>query len=304
MKATRVILVTGCSSGIGRALSLEFATRPNTFVYATARNLESIAALKSQASKGNLDILPMDVTKAESVKKVIDFIVLQHQRIDILVNNAGQSGYTPSVDVPLDECRKLFEVNVFAAIQLIQQVAPVMAKNQSGLIVNIGSIVGLQASPYSGPYSASKAALHAWSDSLRMELAPFGVKVMVVTPGAIRSSIADNYTKSHELVPAPKSMYAAAYKYVVQRSRMSQNNPTSAEEFSQKTVSAVLQSSPPAYFAYGKMSGLVVFSSKWFPRWLSDWVQSRMSGLDKLAQMWRSGAYAAWLKVYDAKKEE
>jgi len=301
-KNTKIILITGCSSGIGRSLVEEFASRPNTFVYATARKLESIADLKKPG--GNVGILPLDVTKTESVKKVVDFITSQHGRIDLLVNNAGMSLYYPTVEVPLSEAKRLFETNLFGVIEMVQQVAPVMVKNRSGVIVNVGSAVGVTATAYTGPYCASKAALHAWSDSLRLELAPLGVKVVVIMPGGITSSISDNGQHNLAVVPVHNSMYASVWSHVVARSQASQVKSTPTQVFARKMVNTVLSSSPPSYWHFGANSNILVYGGWFFPVWLKDFLLSRAHGLNVLRSLWQKGAYETWVKGFSGQKSE
>lgn len=191
----RVVLITGCSSGIGRALAEEFAAynKEQDFrVFATARNLESLRTLPC-----TIDRVQLDVTNEESTTKAIESIVAQVGRIDILVNNAGlNTGVGPAIEVDLDRFKSTFEANYFGLIRVVQKVTPHMIARRTGTIINIGSTVGLVPLPYGAAYASSKAAVHSFSEALGMELKGFGIKVSIVAPGAIKSSIGDTGAKA------------------------------------------------------------------------------------------------------------
>jgi len=260
----------------------EFAKRKNLFIFASARKLEDIADLRRE----NVDIVSMDVTNQESIHKAIELILKQKGRIDILVNNAGVSMYGPTIELDLEDCKKLFETNVFGAIACTQAVAKIMIPQQSGKIVNICSIVGILSVPFSGSYSASKAAMRSWSDTLRLELTPFGIKVLVVDPGAIKSDISKKSLSKLESYEKEDSFYFCVAENIRERSVSSQQNPTSAEEFSSKTVEYILQSSPSSHLLYGKLSSMIYYLSK-LPTWLADKILSRRF------QLWK---ITAWIK--------
>ena len=163
---TRVVLVTGASSGIGED---------------TARRLQALAA-------DGIRPLAMDVTDDASMSAVVNRILEETGRIDVLVNNAGYGSYGAIEDVPIDEARRQFEVNVFGLARLTQLVTPHMRTRGSGTIINISSIGVRLTTPLGGWYHATKYAVEALSDALRIELAPFGIDVVVVEPGAIRTA--------------------------------------------------------------------------------------------------------------------
>ena len=178
----KVALVTGASSGIGEAAARKLNELGYT-VYGAARRVER---MKDLADAG-VHVLAMDVTDAESMTEGVRRIIEDNGRIDVLVNNAGYGSYGAVEDVPLAEARAQFEVNVFGAAQLIQLVAPHMRAQGSGRIVNITSMGGKIYTPFGGWYHGTKFALEALSDALRNELRPFGVDVVVIEPGAIRT---------------------------------------------------------------------------------------------------------------------
>lgn len=175
-------LVTGASSGIGAATARQLAAS-GFVVYALARR---VARLEPLAADG-VRVLAMDVTDEASRRSGIDAVLADTGRIDVLVNNAGYGSYGAVEDVPEEEARAQFDVNVFAAVELIRLVLPQMRARGSGTIVNISSMGGRLYTPFGGWYHATKYALEALSDCLRMEVEPFGVRVVIIEPGAIRT---------------------------------------------------------------------------------------------------------------------
>lgn len=155
-----------------------------------------------------------------------------------------------------------------------------MVTRGSGKIVNIGSISGVLATPYSGVYCASKAAFHSLSDALRLELRPFGVDVMVVAPGAIQSNFATKSQGSDHLLPEG-SFYTAA-KEEIEKTYDLTKDGTPTRTFAKATVSAILAPRNRPYFFFGKLATIVPFLKNWLPIWLSDRILKRRYGLDKL----------------------
>ena len=180
MPRSRVALVTGASSGIGAqtALLLQAA---GFAVYAVARRVERMQPLASQGVR----TLSMDVTEDSSVTAGLEKIIAETGRIDVLVNNAGYGSYGSVEDVPIEEARRQFEVNVFGLARLIQLAVPHMRAQGSGRIINVSSIGGKIYEPLGGWYHAAKFAVEGLSDSLRIELRPFGIDVVIIEPGPI-----------------------------------------------------------------------------------------------------------------------
>ncbi|GJN88368.1 hypothetical protein Rhopal_001334-T1 [Rhodotorula paludigena] len=193
----KVALVTGASAGgIGHALCEELEKRGCT-VYASARRLAALDSLSPSIHKLELDVLSLDSCKS-AVQRVLD----EQGRIDVLVNNAGVGGTGAVLDADVESeqgAHATFEANVWAPLRLSQLVAPDMAKRRSGLIINVGSIVGNVPTPWTGIYNASKAALHSLTETLRMEVKGLGINVMLVAPGAITSQFGKKQTVSIRL---------------------------------------------------------------------------------------------------------
>jgi NAD(P)-dependent dehydrogenase (short-subunit alcohol dehydrogenase family) len=192
-----VALVTGASSGIGRATALHLAALGFT-VYAAARR---VARMSDLADRG-IHIESLDVTDDGSMVTVVDKIVSEQGRIDILVNNAGYGSYGAVEDVPIAEARRQFDVNVFGLARLTQLVLPYMRAQREGYIVNISSMGGKIWEPLGGWYHAAKFAVEGLSDCLRAEVAEFGIKVVVVEPGSITSEWATISADNLEAISA------------------------------------------------------------------------------------------------------
>ena len=203
----QVILVTGCSTGIGRATALEAAARGHR-VFASARRLESVSDL---AAKG-ITPLALDVTDPPSIGEAVQAVLRAARRIDALVNNAGYGQYGAVEDVSLEEWRAQFEVNVFGALAVLRAVLPAMREARGGTVVNVSSVAGRVAVPFAGAYSASKHALEAISDALRVEVAPWGIRVVLVEPGPISTRFGDRAREATARilgVPGPYSRFYA-----------------------------------------------------------------------------------------------
>ena len=189
----KIALVTGSSSGIGYETSLSLA-REGYFTYATMRDLKKSDEIKKIAKNENLPlkVIELDVDNEDSTENAIRMIIDEKQRIDVLVNNAGWGIWGTAEDVSLEEFREQFETNFFSIIRMIQKVAPVMRKQGTGHIVNISSIAGRIGFPVSAAYISSKFALEGLSESIRYELGQFGVNVIIIEPGVIKTNFFDS----------------------------------------------------------------------------------------------------------------
>lgn len=179
----QVVLVTGASSGIGRETAILMA-RTGHVVYGAARRLDKLQEL----SKYGVIPLVLDVTKDYSCQNALQQILNQHGTLDILINNAGYGSYGAVEDVPLAEARHQMEVNVFGAIRLTRMVLPLFRRQHQGRVIMVSSIAGRVTGPFGGWYHASKYALEALSDALRMETAGQGIQVSIVEPGLVRTA--------------------------------------------------------------------------------------------------------------------
>jgi NAD(P)-dependent dehydrogenase (short-subunit alcohol dehydrogenase family) len=199
---SRAILITGCSSGIGRATAgrLALAGWP---VYATARRLDSIRDLEAVGCR----ILPLDVTDERSMQAAVAAVEGTHGAVGVLVNNAGYSQSGAVEEVPIEAVRRQFETNFFGAVRLCQLVLPAMRAQRSGRIINMSSMGGRLTFPGGGIYHATKYALEAVSDVLRWEVRPFGIDVVVIEPGLIRTDFGRTAAESVVGIGATDSPY-------------------------------------------------------------------------------------------------
>ncbi|NCD69188.1 oxidoreductase [Mucilaginibacter agri] len=182
----KVILITGASSGMGKDFARELLNDGHT-VYGAARRMDKMQDLDSMGVK----LLKMDVTEDASMVQGIADIIKAEGRIDVLINNAGFGSYGAVEDVPIADAKYQLDVNVFGAARLMQLVIPYMREHNYGRIINISSIGGKFAMPMGGWYHASKFALEALSDAVRNEVKPFGIDVVVIEPGGVKSEWSD-----------------------------------------------------------------------------------------------------------------
>lgn len=264
-----VVLITGCGSGIGKALAYAFHVS-GFAVCATARRLEAMDDL----ARLGIQTLALDVTQPDDIQRVLGQLKSAGRSVGMLVNNAGYGAMGPLLDLPNAEWQKQFDVNVFAPMALTRAVLPGMIERRSGTIVNISSVSGVMPTPFAGAYCASKAALNALSDSLRMELRPLGIDVVTVQPGGIQSSFGDR--AAGEVKLAPDSPYQAIRDGVLSRANESQSDATPAEVFASELVKQLESAHPPAVIRIGEKSSLLPFL-KWIlpTAWLDRILSSR-----------------------------
>ncbi|PFD42079.1 short-chain dehydrogenase [Bacillus cereus] len=187
----KIAVITGASSGFGLLTTLELAKK-DYFVIATMRNLDKQINLISQATvlnlQHNIKVQQLDVTDQNSIHSFQLFLE-EINRVDLLINNAGYANGGFVEEIPTEEYRKQFETNLFGAISITQLVLPYMREQKSGKIINISSISGQVGFPGLSPYVSSKYALEGWSESLRLEVKPFGIDVALLEPGSYNTNI-------------------------------------------------------------------------------------------------------------------
>lgn len=186
MSDKKVALVTGASAGMGKDFA-KALLKEGYVVYGAARRVEKMDDIKA------LGVVPlkMDITNHEEVEKVVRSIEAKHGGVDLLVNNAGFGSYGAVEDMPIEDARYQFEVNLFGLARLTQLVLPYMRAKKAGKIINVASIVGKVYAPLGAWYVASKHAIEGWSDCLRIEVEPFGIDVVIIEPGAIVTEFGD-----------------------------------------------------------------------------------------------------------------
>jgi NAD(P)-dependent dehydrogenase (short-subunit alcohol dehydrogenase family) len=201
---TECVLVTGCSTGIGRATALHLARRGRT-VYATARRPETLDELAEAGCR----ILALDVCDESSMATAVEAVEADEGAVGALVNNAGYSLSGPIEQVPIDDVRRQFETNVFGLVRMCQLVLPGMRRQRWGRIVNLSSVGGRLTFPGLGFYHATKYSVEALSDALRYEVRPWNVHVVIVEPGLIRTSFGDTATATLEESTSREGPYAS-----------------------------------------------------------------------------------------------
>lgn len=276
MTRPQTVLITGCSTGIGRALALAFRKR-GLLVVATARRIETLSASRADG----IETAALDVNDRASVDALRQQLQASNRTLDLLVNNAGYGLMGPLLDVDLDDVRQQFETNVIAVLALVQQLFPVLAR-PGARVVNLGSVSGLLVTPFSGAYCATKAAVHALSDAMRMELKPLGVDVITVLPGAIRSEFGATASRSAAVQQVAHSRYAPIADAVKARANASQQHATETARFAADLVDAALAAHPAARLPLGSGSFALPFLARWLPLRWRDAVLSRRFKLDRL----------------------
>lgn len=270
-----LVLITGCGTGIGHALALAFHAKGHR-VCATARKLDAMADLAAQG----ILTRTLDVTDTAAVSALLAALDAEGFQVDTLVNNAGYGAMGPLLDVPQQEWQRQFEVNLFAPMALVRAIAPGMVARRRGTVVNISSVSGVMATPFAGPYCASKAALNAASDALRMELAPFGIRVVTVQPGGIQSTFGNNSAAQVSL--AADSPYQPVREGVLARANESQSDAMPAQVFAQRLVEQLDAAAAPTLVRLGPKSTAMPLLKRLLPTRMLDGILMRRFRLDHL----------------------
>lgn len=269
------ILITGCGSGIGKALAKAFH-QAGQHVCATARRQETMADLRTEG----ILTLALDVTDAHAIDTVLQTLKQQGLWVSTLVNNAGYGAMGPISDVSTDEWRKQFDVNLLAPMALTRAVLPDMVARKQGRIINISSVSGVMTTPFAGPYCASKAAMNAASDAMRMELKPLGIDVITVQPGGIQSAFGDN--AGNQVSLNANSLYTPIREGVMARANESQSGAMPAHQFAAALVAKVLRAQCPAVIRLGPKSTLMPILKQCLPTRLLDRILSKRFHLNRL----------------------
>jgi NAD(P)-dependent dehydrogenase (short-subunit alcohol dehydrogenase family) len=248
----RVVLISGCSSGIGRALCEAFLGRGDRVV-ATARRAETVTELAGDRCL----TLQLDVTDAGNISACVAGALEWGGRIDVLVNNAGYGLIGPVAELADEDLRRQLDTNVVGAVALIRAVFPSMAARRRGCIVNIGSVSARLATPFGGAYSASKAALQLLSEALRPEAASFGISVMLVQAGAVATNFANAAAEGIDRYRRPESLYHDRFAGIEDRAAMSKNLSMPVAEFASAVLRALDSPRPPAVLKIGGGARLV-----------------------------------------------
>mgnify|MGYP003393385548 CR=1 FL=1 len=257
----KIALITGASSGMGKATAIKLL-EAGYIVYGAARRVERMADLKERG----VQVISMDVTNNESMGQAVRQIIQEHGKIDVLINNAGYGSYGAIEDVPLEEARRQFEVNIFGLARLTQLTLPSMRENKSGKIVNVSSMGGKIYTPMGGWYHATKHALEGFSDCLRFEVKPFGIDVIVIEPGLVKSEwstiVTDGLTKT-----SGSTAYFAMTKKAAKLYKENYNHPKVSKPtvIADTILKALEAKNPKARYAAGYNAKLFLFLRKILP---------------------------------------
>ena len=255
----KVALVTGSSSGIGYETSLALA-REGYFTYATMRDLKKEAVIKKIAEEENLPlkVIELDVDNHDSVQNAVKTIIEEKQRIDVLVNNAGWGIWGTAEDVSIEEFRAQFETNFFSVVRMIQKVAPIMRKQGTGDIVNISSIAGRIGFPVSTAYISSKFAIEGLSESLRYELGPFGIDVIIIEPGVIKT----NFFDSMKTAKKTDDAYKEITEKVISGVKMMAEMGTPPKEVANVIIKSLKEEKPLPRYVVGNDAAMFLEAKK------------------------------------------
>ena len=254
----KVALVTGASSGIGKATALQLI-KDGYVVYGAARRVEKMKDIIAAGGKA----VGMDVTNYEQVAQEIHSIIQKEGQIDILVNNAGYAVYGPVEEVTAEQAKRQFDVNLFGLAEVTKAVLPTMREQKSGIILNISSVGGKIYTPLGAWYHATKHALEGWSDSLRLELAQFGINVVIIEPGAIKTEF--DSAMDQQFGETENSPYGPL-KITMEKVMHNAYKPGNYSEPSviAKTISSAVKAKrPKTRYAAGKMAKQTLIGRKW-----------------------------------------
>ncbi|MCU6709902.1 SDR family oxidoreductase [Paenibacillus sp. J5C_2022] len=271
----KVALLTGTSSGFGMLASLRFLEKGYRVV-ATMRDLNKKSELLERARglgcESRLDCMKLDVTSEADIRHAMEQVREKYGRVDVLVNNAGYAVGGAAEEVPMEEWRKLMDTNLFGVIAMTQSVLPLMREQGSGTIINVSSVSGRIGIPGYSPYCTSKFALEGFSESLRHEVSGFGIKTVLICPGAYNTSIWDKgFDHIHVTEASP---YRPLLDAVLGYSRRTAESAPDPDEIARKIVWLAGKKSPSLRYTYGKgslqsMLGKSLLPWRWFERILA-----------------------------------
>lgn len=253
-----VVLITGASSGIGKETARALLAEGYT-VYAAARRVEQMDDLQKL---GGI-LLKMDVTKEEDLIAGVEQIQRTHGGVDILINNAGFGLYGAVEDIKIEEARYQMEVNLFGLARLTQLVLPYMRQKRAGKIINLSSMGGRIYFPFGAWYHASKHALEGWSDCLRFELADFGIDVVVIEPGLIKTEF-DGIMQDHLLKSAGNGSYNKLVNSFVSAARADPRRGSSPKVIADVILNAIRVNKPRTRYVAGALARPMIFLRKFF----------------------------------------
>ena len=286
----KTVLVSGASTGIGRATVMRLATRGHR-VFAGVRKEADAESLREEAGRlqggGTLEPIQLDVTVPEDIAAAVERLDGEGLQLDGLVNNAGVVVASPLELLPVDELRKQFEINLFSCAQMIQAFSPSL-RRAKGRIINMSSVAGRMANPFMGAYCASKFALEAYSDALRMELAPWGIRVLLIEPGPIKTPIWEKSSAAARelqgaIDPEKLGLYSAGVERMKQVAEFSMRVAPQASKVARCVSHALESSFPRRRYPVGRFMRLQLYTGLLAPHIVRDWATGHV-------MHWRRGS--------------
>ncbi|KAI0420571.1 dehydrogenase with different specificitie [Xylaria grammica] len=276
--ALKTVLITGCSDGgIGAAVALALAQQGH-HVFATARTVSKIPPSLSELS--NVTPLHLDVTSSDSVAQAAEAVAASGRGLDVLLNNAGAGYATPVLDIDISKAQRLYDVNVWGPIRTVQAFADLLIASR-GRIVNMSTVGAVLNTPWISAYASSKAALTNFSETMRLELSPFGVTVVTIMAGAVDSNFHSN---DADFALPPASRYAPIEEIIAGwASGSSKPKGCPAAQFAESLVDTIISGGAAVTYR-GPYAGSMKLISKWAPQSLADAALSYNQGLSELTE--------------------
>jgi len=270
-------IVTGASRGIGRTLAIRMA-REGYVVACLARSKVDLDALAAEHE--HLHAVVADVTDAEGLEAAIDGVLDAHGPCVVLVNNAGYGLRAAVEEIPLDQFRRQMEVNVFSCVRLIQKVLPGMRAARNGCIVNVSSVAGRIATPFSGAYCATKFGLEALSDALRLEVKSLGIRVILIEPGPVKTNFVTAAAEvSDDILENPSSPYSKGYAGMLAQLNQMHSGAWTTEAVVDVTMRAIQSPNPKARYGTHDWLLTLAINLRKFSPGLLDYMLMRRMGL-------------------------
>ncbi len=278
MSNDRVVVITGASSGIGKCCA-EYLVQKKFRVYGTSRKPITTADEITSSSTNLIKMIQLDVDDESSVNRGIDHIMARESRIDVVINNAGFAIIGSMEDTTITEAKSQFETNFFGALRVCRAVLPIMRNQQSGYIVNISSIGGLIGLPFQSAYCASKFALEGAMETLRLEVRPFGIHVILVEPGDYKTELTEHRLKTEQSMS--NSGYLDRFKKAMRKVELGEQNGPNPESIAILVNKIISMNSPRLRYTVGRFSQrIAVPLKKVLPSCLFESIIARTFGTD------------------------
>lgn len=281
------VLITGCSTGgSGNAIARAYNSK-GLHVFATARRLEAMENLRDIPG---ITLIALDVTDIASIRSARDQVATvlgEGKGLDLLVNNAGMAVSSAAIDTDIQITRKMFDTNVYGMMAMVQEFIPLLMLSNDPCIVNTGSTAGLVPYAFSSSYNATKAAVHPYSDTLRLELKPLGIKVTAIWLGGVKTNMIQQ-----KPMPFPETSYYAPIEALVRKGRAPPDNLMTAEVFANSLVTASLKRNPSRRLKLGSGGSMMSWIAWLMPDFIMDYMVYKVLGLGELARIRKSAAKA------------